>query len=261
MLLSIEAEEKCGKTTLAYTAPLPIIGFSFDMGSERALMGSAYDKYFKGLKINIVKDYAYEYKGEDILIYEVPIPIQLTDSISQCSELWAKFQACYVKAGLIPEVKSLVFDTATLVRKLAILSYMQFIQKKDSSRKQLLQIEYAHPNDEIRILWNFGKDMGKNLIGTHHLTDEYKMQVTSDGKKESQPTGEKILEGYNKTLQAVDVGIRLREDRNKIVGRVVTCGYDREMKGQDIEDPSWDKLVNLIELKLGGRIKLEKRNQ
>jgi len=54
MLLSIEGEEACGKTTLAYSAPLPIVGFGFDMGIERAIKGGKYEELFAGLTINII---------------------------------------------------------------------------------------------------------------------------------------------------------------------------------------------------------------
>ena len=36
-MLSIEGDEATGKTTLAYSAPLPIVGFAYDMGIERAI--------------------------------------------------------------------------------------------------------------------------------------------------------------------------------------------------------------------------------
>ncbi|KKL24352.1 hypothetical protein LCGC14_2416150, partial [marine sediment metagenome] len=63
MLLSIEGDEATGKTTLAYSAPLPIVGFAYDMGIERAIKGGKYEELFKGLDIEIVpytpiEDYA-----------------------------------------------------------------------------------------------------------------------------------------------------------------------------------------------------------
>ena len=47
-ILSVTGEAKSGKTTFAYTAPRKIVGFSFDIGAERALYGIKYD-YFKDL--------------------------------------------------------------------------------------------------------------------------------------------------------------------------------------------------------------------
>ncbi|KKK87943.1 hypothetical protein LCGC14_2748140, partial [marine sediment metagenome] len=47
MLLSIEGDEATGKTTLAYSAPLPIVGFAYDMGIERAIKGGKYEELFK----------------------------------------------------------------------------------------------------------------------------------------------------------------------------------------------------------------------
>ncbi|KKK65326.1 hypothetical protein LCGC14_2975300, partial [marine sediment metagenome] len=81
--LSIEGDKATGKTTLAYSAPLPIVGFAYDMGIERAIKGGKYDELFKGVRINIVPYVKGVEQGPacwndmDITIFELPNPIQL----------------------------------------------------------------------------------------------------------------------------------------------------------------------------------------
>ena len=87
MILSIEGDEATGKTTLAYSAPLPIVGLAFDMGIERAIKGGKYKELFEGIKIQVlpyplhsadkVSPLAKPWEGNDITIFELPNPIQL----------------------------------------------------------------------------------------------------------------------------------------------------------------------------------------
>lgn len=256
MLLSIEALEKSGKSALAYTAPRPIVGFSFDMGSRRALYGTKFE-YFKDLKIVITDDYKTDFRGNDITIYEKPIPIQLnTNQVTGCVALLNEFQSKLSEAGQNKDVKSIIIDTTTLARRLAADAHLESL----GNRVQLTEIEWAKPNDATRSWWNFCQAMGKNMVGTHHLSEEYQSRINSDGKKESSPTGNMVLEGYKKTHQAVDVAIRLSTSVTKGVwmptATILNCGPNQGLIGTKIDDPDWNKIVGLIEMSLGGRIKL-----
>lgn len=54
MLLSVEGLNATEKSTLALTAPLPIVFFAFDLGHSRAWHGFYHD-YFESLNIKVVK--------------------------------------------------------------------------------------------------------------------------------------------------------------------------------------------------------------
>ncbi len=275
MLLSIEGEEATGKTTFAYSAPTPIVGFAFDMGIERALYGGRYKELFDGLRINVVP-----YKGGtpttvfdnmDITIFELPAPIQLdTVRIRGCVELWDYFLVTCVKALTDPAIKSVVIDTMTLARRIKINAYLEGLQDAfvpnpskpyEKMREQLLQIEYGKPNDAIRDIYNTGAGVKKNLIATHHLTDEYKSLPTGrDGKLESTPTGKRIMEGLNGTYRFVDVAVRMAKADKTLTGELVKCGYDLSLEGTRLEGPTWDTVVNLVGMKTGDRIQIGRRN-
>lgn len=268
MNLSIEGEEANGKTTMAYTGPLPIVGFSFDLGADRALYGSRFDEFFKDLKIEMVK-----YKngaaipkgpdiwgGNDITIFELPRPIQLDeDRVRGCMELWAYFISLYADAINDQAVRSIVIDTMTLARRIRAESHLQWLQQKDPTtpRKQLIQIEYGPTNDAIRNIYEIAKGTEKNLIALHHLTDEYE---PIPGKSDTRQTGRRVLEGLNGTYRYVDIAMRLEKNKGAIVGKMEKCGYNLSLEGLPYNNPTWDSVVDSVNLSLNGRIKLEKRN-
>ena len=260
MLLSLQGEEGTGKSTLAYTAPLPIIGLQFDLGADRAIYGGMWE-LFKDLDICFI-DNGDELKGEhDITIYNLPRAIQIADVMVGVREQWKKAQGIITK---IPNsrIASLVIDTATLARKLAADAYLQELQEteKGKARKQLIQIEYGHPNQDIADVYSLFKGMGKNLITTHHLTDERLSMPNKDGLVESMITGKRIMEGYNKTPQLVDVIVETSVVKNKVVGEFKKCGYNLSLVGTKLDNPTWDTIVNMITMSLGGRLQLPLRN-
>ncbi len=271
MLLSIEGEEATGKTTLAYSAPLPIVGFAFDMGIERALYGGKYKDLFDGLRINMVpytgSEAATVFDDMDITVFELPAPIQLdTVRIRGCVALWNYFLVRCVKALTDPNIKSVVIDTMTLARRIKINAYLEGLQDEcekqhKDMREQLLQIEYGKPNDAIRDIYNTGAGVKKNLIATHHLTDEYKSAPTGrDGRIESSPTGKRILEGLTGTYRFVDVVMRMAKADKALTGELIKCGYNLDLEGVKLEGPAWDSIVKLIAMTSDDRIQIERRS-
>ena len=261
MILSIEGEEKTGKTTLAYTAPLPIVGFSFDLSTKRALYGAKYEEYFKGLKVQIVKNGDKAEKGNDITVYELPAPIQLDPNVNVgYIRLRDRFREKLKETLEGPRV-SLVLDTGTLYRKAECEAYLEFLQlqKPDLHRKQLQQMEYSHPDGSVRELYTGIANMEWNMVITHHLTDGYATVTNSKGDKESMATGQRVLEGIKQTYRFVDIGIRMVEKGRGLGARIETCGYSRELVGFVVEDPTWNKVVDRVQLELGGRMELDRR--
>lgn len=252
MIISVEGHEKTGKSTFALTAPLPIVGFSLDMGSERALYGSLYPKFFEGLKIDLVK---YE-KGvkatettADITIYELPSPMQLNiEKLQGYIEQWDYFLDRYVLAMTSKRVSTVVIDTMTLMRKHKINAYLQELQGQGKARKQLQQIEYGHPDGAIRDLFAFAKSVNKNLIATHHLRDHYSPGVSRDGVITTVADGTFELDGVRDTARFADIVVRMVKEKGGITGNLVTCGPNLSFEGNNIPNVTWDKLVDIIEL-------------
>lgn len=268
MLLSLEGEEAVGKTTLACTAPLKVVSFSFDMGAQRALFG-AKAELFEGLKIAMVPYKATSGKvlceDCDIVVYELPRPIQVDNiRVKGCVDLWAYFLKLFVEAMQEPTVRSIVVDTMTVARRVRVDAHLESLQDaakpNEKMRERLLQIEYGTPNDAIRDLWNLGQSVGKNLIGVHHLTDEYADHINSKGDREQVITGNRVLEGLKGTYRFVDISMRMEKKDKGIVAKLNKCGYNLALEGTALPNPTWDSVVDLISMSLGGRLDLERRN-
>ncbi len=295
MLLSIEGEEATGKTTLAYSAPLPIVGFGFDMGIERAIKGGKYEELFKGLDINIVpynKDIAQSkavwdspaWSDADITIFELPSPIQLDSMrLRGNTDLWLYSINLMAAAFSDPRIATIVVDTMTVARRCKASSHLEVLQNSaylaDGSpapdgrggflrpREQLIQIEYGKVNDSIRDIYTTGAGVKqgngrpKNLIATHHLTDERAPGPTDEQGRETQVlTGKKILEGLAQTHRFVDIALLTTKENKEIKGELKKCGYSLAMEGTVMANPTWDALANLVSMGTGERIELDRRN-
>lgn len=251
MIVSVEGHEKTGKTTFAYTAPLPIVSFSLDMGHERALYGAMYPKFFEGLDIQVVpyvKGAKMVPATADITVYELPSPMQLdVDKMLGYIEQWDYFLDRYVDAMMDKRTGTVVVDTMTLMRKNKINAYLQELQGQGKARKQLQQIEYGHPDGAIRDLYVFAKSAGKNLVATHHLRDHYSPGLR-DGQVTTVADGTFEIDGVKDTAKFVDVGIRMGKDKGKLMATIDVCGPNLAFEGTSHPNLTWDKLVDVIEL-------------
>lgn len=279
MLLSIEGDEATGKTTLAYSGPLPIVGFAFDMGIERAIKGGKYDELFANVRINIVpydKDNPQgpaAWDNMDITIFELPSPIQLdTMRLIGNNALWVYSITLMAAAFSDPRIATVVVDTMTVARRTKASSHLETLQNAayDAAgnriqgvplREQLIQIEYGKINDAIRDIYTTGAGVKKNLIATHHLTDERKESLDENGRVVQMLTGNKILEGLAQTHRFVDIAILTTKENKEIKGELKKCGYNLGQEGTVLPNPTWDRLVDLVSLGTGGRIDMDRRNR
>ena len=267
MILSVEGDEATGKSTVAYTAPYPIVGFSFDLGAERAIFGTQFEKHFDKLRVDIVKydnkadaEALYNKQTADIVIFRLPQPIQLeTTKIVGCSELWDYFIKLFSMALMDTRIETIVIDTMTLARRLKADAYLQEQQKGRADRKQLLQIEWGHPNDAIRNLYTICAGMDKNLVALHHLTDERKDVPGAGGTVESMMTGNRVLEGLSQTYRYVDVALRMHKRRGQLFGELKKSGPNMHLEGNEIPDPTWNLIFGMISMSLGGRLEMPMR--
>lgn len=295
MLVSIEGEEATGKTTLAYSAPLPIVGFAYDMGIERAIKGGKYEELFKDIDIVVVPyqpQVAKEsgvstdepaWHGHDITIFELPSPIQLDSMrLRGNTDLWLYSINLMAAAFSDLKVSTIVVDTMTVARRTKASSHLETLQNaaydvngnpiSDGKggflrpREQLIQIEYGKINDAIRDIYTTGAGVKqsdgrpKNLVATHHLTDEREEALDENGKVVQMLTGNKILEGLSGTHRFVDIALLTTKENKEIKGELKKCGYSLAMEGTVLANPTWDSIANLVSMGTGDRIAIDRRN-
>ncbi|KKM96198.1 hypothetical protein LCGC14_1180660, partial [marine sediment metagenome] len=171
----------------------------------------------------------------------------------------------------------IVVDTMTMARRAKASSHLEVLQNAayDAQgnriqsvhlREQLQQIEYGKINDAIRDIYNTGAGVKradgrpKNFVGTHHLTDERKEGLDENGKVVQTLTGNRILEGLAQTHNFVDIAIRTIKEDKKIKGELKKCGYNLDLEGTMLSNPTWDSVANLVTISLGDRIEIDRRN-
>lgn len=278
MILSISGEAKSGKTTFAYTAPKKVVGFSFDIGADRALYGVKYEQ-FKDLAIDIIpwvkpehhptdgstfRDEILErrcWADNDITIYQLPQQIQLTDVVIGARQQWQAFLVLYQTALLDESVRTIVIDTASLARRSVADAWLQELQENDPAkkRKQLIQIEWGKPNEAIRNIYSLTAATGKNLVVVHHLKDERRTVTNRSGQVDSVPTGKRILEGLGESERFWDVGIRTKKTPKGTIELIYeVCGYNISLEKTQVAGDVWDDMVKQIDMSLGNRLKLER---
>ena len=270
MITSIEGDEATGKTTLAYTGPLPIVGFQFDMGAERAIYGGRFVQHFEGLDIH-QEPYNPGLKADtltwphDITVFELPQPIQLSGTrIVGCKELWEYFIVLVAKAMSDPKVRTIVIDTMTVARRVKAEAHLQDLQEHPKPgaepRIRLQQVEWGPPNDAVRNLFTMASGLKKNLVAIHHLTDERGTTFDKDGVAQSVLTGNRMLEGLNHTYRFVDIALRMTKVRGKgtvVVAEMLKCGYNLALEGITKENPCYDDIIDWVNM--GGRLNLDRR--
>ena len=181
-----------------------------------------------------------------------------------------------------PVISTIVVDTMTVARRAKASSHLETLQNAaylpDGSpapdgrggllkpREQLIQIEYGKINDAIRDIYTTGAGVKqsngrpKNLVATHHLTDERKEALDENGKVVQMLTGNKMLEGLAGTHRFVDIAILTTKENKEIKGRLEKCGYSLAMEGTVLANPTWDTVANLVSMGTGGRIEIDRRN-
>jgi hypothetical protein len=185
--------------------------------------------------------------------------------------LWLYAINLMAAAFSAPEVSTIVVDTMTVARRTKASSHLENLQNAAYNaqgeripgvqlREQLIQIEYGKINDAIRDIYTTGAGVKKNLIATHHLTDERSESLDKDGKVVQMLTGNKILEGLNHTHRFVDIALLTAKESKEIKGTLLKCGYNLAQEGTVLSNPTWDSLANLVSMGTGERIELDRRN-
>jgi hypothetical protein len=143
IILSIGGREKQGKTHLALSAPAPIGIFSSDIGTE-----------------GVVNKFKRE--GKDIWAHEMQVP----EKHDEAKEIWENFKKAYYGILRVPEIRTVIFDTATEIWEL--LRICRF-----GKLTQVMPYQYGPVNAEYRRLLKDCYSTQKNLILLHKMKPVY----------------------------------------------------------------------------------------
>ncbi len=169
LIMTIEGEEKSGKSHTALTAPEPIYYHSFDIGLEGVI--SKFDK------------------EKEIYVAEYELTIQpgegsAAEVADAADKVWDQFVSNY-RDSIVSTKKggTIVWDSSTECWELLRLG-------RFGRLTQIMPHQYTSVNAEMRDLIRESYE-GSNMIHLVKLTDAYENYVDSQGREKGRKTGEK----------------------------------------------------------------------
>ncbi len=242
---------KTCKTTLGLTFPKPLVLLDLDRGFHRARQRFTQYRILE-LKLGEELTNIHLDSGAEIIVVPYQMPIVFPGQRNPESLLlWNKMiQDVYV-ACYHPNVKTINYDTGSVLWLLSRSAHLERVQTENQSRQTLGQFEYNKPNTEMRALLTMPKAWGKNLVIEHHMAGKYE-----DVQKGNSLTTEKIQvgytwEGWNRIGAIVDVigqtYIARSSDGPPTPSlRLETCGLTLAAEGEIITNPTYESVLSKI---------------
>jgi len=253
MIAIIGGEEKKGKTTFAMSFPKPMLYLEFDVGGfDRA---------------------KHRFNPEElaqIQLEQFPSPLKVDfksrsniESLKLFGEIerYQRFMGIFNTGCMDEGVKTIVLDTWFQTYELVRQAYLQTLQeaqlddkgnlKKEERklRESLLPIEFTQPYSKLRSLMFYARATKKHLVLVTYDADEYKPQLSDDGKIRDVRTGKKIFAGWKETEKHSDIAIWCSVEGNQPVGTITLPGIaPLDMVGTVIPDNSYKALIQVLAL-------------
>jgi len=258
LITAIWGVEKSGKSTVAMTFPKPIVHFDLDVG------GYARAAWRLDTKDIVTKSYPIPMQIEKMMgaRKEDGVTIKPSKKVEGMIELWQSVIVDYIAAVQDPKVKTIIMDSATQLWTICHRSRLQTLQDKQIGqgekeayiRAQLLPIEYADPNEQMKSIVFTARSYQKNLILTHYPKDVYAPKLTDRGVEEFR-TGEIDIDGFKQTKALCDIAIFTYQIKNgkdtKMMARITLSGLGKALEGMEVEDPTFEKIEKLIKMVRG----------
>lgn len=201
------------------------------------------------------------------------------DRVKGKVEIRRAINAKYLEILQDPEYPNIIWDTA---RELWVIQHQSLLQEKQDDqlakalagkpksvpneiieehldwRTQLMPIEYAQPNGWMSNIINLAKQpvFNKNLVLINHERDKYALRPDGKGGLTEQPTGEKELDGWNKTLDLADwvlitssqfiPAVNGAKASTQFKIRVEKSPVGADLVGLELVNPTYDMLMNIV---------------
>jgi hypothetical protein len=205
LIIQVEGHEKTGKTHFALTAPGPIAYFGLDLGDEGVI-----EKFLAQGKEIITPD-------DSIRVPNV-IEMHPDGPKMDAVNAWEQMKRAFIASCRSPQVRTVVFDTATEAWELIRLA-------RFGKLAQVLPVQYGPVNAEMRGLIRTAYDSTKSLILLHKMKPEY----VNDRR-----TGKYERAGFGDTEYLVQVNLRTVYDTetNTFGMEVLNCRQNMVLSGQ-----------------------------
>tara|TARA_R100000808_G_scaffold4949_1_gene15442 strand:- start:5252 stop:6010 length:759 start_codon:yes stop_codon:yes gene_type:complete len=234
IIMSVWASTGVGKSYFGLTAPKPIYFLSLEPEGPYWSLQTALDNK--------------TISNEDVKIDEVIRSALATDDIPLVRTLVEETKIYRYMKQVIEDViaegddnGTLVIDTGTTWNQMMQEVEMEEINRKRKSQgRDLFPFDYRYANKAMKSSIDAIRNSNLNCIITHHGSSVY----NAKGEK----TTRTEISGNNQLPQWVDVQIQLRyssesKERYAIVEK---CRIDVNKIGEEIDDPTFDKVIEVI---------------
>lgn len=280
LVVTVDGEEKHGKTSFGMTFPKPLLVLALDIGGvQRA------EWRFQ------------EHMGKDIFVHEFSLPMQTENTLADIAglsklkamigktaaktkppiikgtaELWYEFLTVYVSClenEYTPEGRTepvnfatLLVDTGTSMWQLCARGVLQEKQVRAAAdgkyRERLQQIEYSEPNARMLAFLQAAREADKNLVMVQYLENQYGDVLQSDGSVKTDVTG-KRRNGWSHLDKYIDLSVWIElikeGDRYLPQAEVRLSGLTLSLMGMKFKgtgdpndkEPNWDQITQALE--------------
>ena len=265
MIIGVWGDDKTCKTTLALSAPKPLLSMEFDLGGFDRAKG----RFLQDVSSGLITNKSYVMPVQFGSIDEINKSLRPSKIVVGMKELFYKFLMDYLTALKDPKISTIVIDTGTILWNITSQSYLQEKQEAQldpagnlrpgerSLRSSLSELEYREPNDRMRGIVYNAKNYNKHLIIVHHSADEYANQMNGKGEMVKMATGKKERSGWKRLGDAADLIVhtytkQVVQADQRTVKRIPFCQIDLgtplDIVGYEMQEPSYDKLMQIRQI-------------
>ena len=209
IVMSVEGQEKCGKTHFALTAPGPIALIDMDTGLEGVV-----GKFAKEKEI-----YVKSYNWKD------------ATSQAEWTSMWEDSKGAFLAALKEKEIRTLIVDTGTEWYEMIRLARFGKLNKVAMADGKAVPFPYGPVNTEFRDLIKKVYEGDKNLILIHKLKKEY-IKDTFTGKYERA--------GFGDIPYIVQLNMRVWRKDGELGFTVHDSRHNAEVAGLEMMAPMCD---------------------
>lgn len=197
LVISIEGEEKTGKTWLALSSlPEPIVYINCDRNNARLVSALR----AKGRKILTAGPHLFIPMPTDDILRQSDRDV-LGDVARRALVPWKALKTDYLTALKDPKVRSIVVDSGTQ-------AYVMCRLGRFGKLLEVAPVLYSKTNFEFSNLLNIGHDSDKTVVWINRIGEEYSRGADKQGREISRKTGGMKTLGYKEFNFAMDAVIR-----------------------------------------------------
>ena len=258
MIFIIWGEDKSCKNTLALSFPKPLVDMEFDIGGlERSARNLPHLPIEDWINQGLITKEEYIIPPQYGDFDPVKGTIRPSKVIVGMKELFYQFTARFLTHLKNPNLQSIMVDTGTLLYEITCTGYLQELQEKQLAdpgntkpiRTSLQPIEYREPYIRMRGFIYQAKAHRKNLILTHHATDEYGMVIGSDGRLVEGKTGKRVLHGWGQLGDGADIIAHTYWDSKKDESWCdIELAEVKELERAKFQNPTYEDISKAISL-------------